>query len=596
MDIDERTRWNRLVLLTLLAGVVGLVAGGAAFLLIRLIALISNLALVGAVGWELPASSSIQAGPRLVIVAVIGGFIVALLARWSPIIRGHGIPEAMEAVLTKQSRIAPRTAIAKPLSAAVAIGTGGPFGAEGPIIVTGGAIGSLIGQLLSVSASERKILLSVGAAAGMAATFGAPLAAVILAIELLLFEFSTRSIIPLLVGTSIAAGVHAAIFGARPLFEVPPHQYYGLDNLPAFAVLGVACGLLAVVVCQGLFAVEKGFRRLPIPEFWHPVVGGLGFALVGQFVPGALGVGYDEIGDVLLGRMAVGAIATLLIGKLVAWWVALGSGTSGGTLAPLLLMSGCFGSLFATLVGNIAPGLHPSPPAYALVAMAATFAAATRTPITSVVFIFELTRDYDTVLPLMGTTVVAVLVARRLMTDSLLTEKLTRRGLRVHHDYEVDQSKRSVVRDIMTTDVMTLPLFASVDAARGVIAEQAHTAYPLVSPDGRCERLATYRAIAALEPGSQRLIDRLPQADAVPDPAFVRTHPHETVHDLMLRLLEAHAERAVVEVEGQVVGMCTRTDILHLRAQTDANERREHGWFGRRAQARAEASSAPATG
>jgi CBS domain-containing protein len=194
----------------------------------------------------------------------------------------------------------------------------------------------------------------------------------------------------------------------------------------------------------------------------------------------------------------------------------------------------------------------------------------------------------------MGTTVVAVLVTRRLMTDSLLTEKLTRRGLRVHHDYEVDQSKRSVVRDIMTTDVVTLPRLASIDAARRVIEAQPHTAYPLVSADGRCDRLATYRSIAALDPGGQRLIDRLPGANGLPDPPFVRTHPHETVHDLMLRLLEAHAERAVVEVDDRVVGMCTRTDILHLRAQADAHEQREHGWLVRRGRDRAVAARASA--
>src|SRR5690606_4725229 len=224
---------------------IGLAAGGAAFVLVHLIALLTNLALFGVWGWELPSFSELQPGPRIYVVAVAGALIVALIARWSPIIKGHGIPEAMEAVRTKQSRIAPRTAVAKPVSAAVAIGSGGPFGAEGPIIVTGGALGSLLGQITHVSPNERKILLACGAAAGMAATFGSPLAAVVLAIELLLFEFTTRAFVPLVVATSVAGGVHSALFGSGPLFTVPDHHFAGLGELPLFVPLGLMCGLLA---------------------------------------------------------------------------------------------------------------------------------------------------------------------------------------------------------------------------------------------------------------------------------------------------------------------------------------------------------------
>ncbi|MGH9002484.1 MAG: chloride channel protein, partial [Acidimicrobiia bacterium] len=213
-------------------------------------------------------------------------------AKLAPVIRGHGIPEAMEAVLTRQSRVAPRTAVAKPVSAAVAIGTAAPFGAEGPIIVTGESLGSLLGQLLPVSPAERKILLACGAAAGMSATFGAPLASAVLAIELLLFEFSARALVPLVVASGVAAAMHTALFGPGPLFEVPPHDYAGLSVLPAFVLLGLACGLLAVLISKGLFLVERAYRRLPVGEFWHPVLGALGFCAVGVVVPRALGVGY----------------------------------------------------------------------------------------------------------------------------------------------------------------------------------------------------------------------------------------------------------------------------------------------------------------
>src|SRR4051794_31937119 len=321
---------RRLCLISALAALVGLVGGLAAYVLVHAIALLTNLLFFHRVAWTLPSFTNYQRSPMILVIAVTGGLVVGAIAKWAPIIRGHGIPEAMEAVLTRQSRIAPRTAVAKPISAAIAIGSGGPFGAEGPIIVTGGAIGSLLGQLVPVSASERKILLASGAAAGMAATFGAPLAAVVLAVELLIFEFSTRALIPLMISASIAAGMHSLFFGSGPLFSVPAHHFAGLSQLPFYAVLGLACGVVAVVINKGLFAIENGFRRLPVGQFWWPAIGALGFASVGLLVPRALGVGYDQISDVLNGRLAVGALAVLLLAKLVAWWVALASGTSGG--------------------------------------------------------------------------------------------------------------------------------------------------------------------------------------------------------------------------------------------------------------------------
>src|SRR5947208_5897488 len=347
-QMGPRASVLRLTYISGLAGGIGLVAGGAAWVLVHLIGFLTNVALFHRGGTGLPSMRELHPGAPLFVAAVGGALVVATLARWSPVIKGHGIPEAMEAILLRQSRISPRAALAKPLSAAVAIGTGGPFGAEGPIIVTGGALGSLIGQVVRVSPAERKILLACGAAAGMSATFGAPLASVVLAIELLLFEFSTRAFVPLVVAASIAGGMHSLLFGSGPLFAVPAHHYAGLTRLPLFAVLGLLAGLFAVVVVRGLFLVEEGFRRLPVGEFWHPVIGALGFALVGIAVPRVLGVGYDAIGDVLATRLAVGTLAVLLGAKLVAWWVALGSGTSGGTLAPILLISGSFGSLVGT--------------------------------------------------------------------------------------------------------------------------------------------------------------------------------------------------------------------------------------------------------
>ena len=306
---------NRLPLLAACGAVLGVAGGAAAWVLLHLIGLITNLALFHRWGWDPPPMTEVERSPWLIVAAVGGGLAVSLLARWAPVIRGHGIPEAMEAVLVRQSRIQPRTAVAKPVSAAVAIGTGGPFGAEGPIIVTGGSLGSLLGQALHVSASERKILLAAGAAAGMAATFGAPLASVVLAVELLLFEFSARAFLPLVVAASVASGMHHALVGDGPLFTVPAHDVAGLGQLPLFAALGLGCGAARRAHRPRVVLVEGGFRRLPVAEFWHPLIGSLGFAAVGLVAPRALGVGYDAIQDVIDGRLAAGAVAGLLGGE-----------------------------------------------------------------------------------------------------------------------------------------------------------------------------------------------------------------------------------------------------------------------------------------
>lgn len=548
---------RRLLLLSGLAAILGFAGGGAAWVLLHLINFMTE---------HRPG------GVGLIAVAVAGGLFVSLLAKWSPVIRGHGIPEAMEAVLTKQSRISPRTALAKPLSAAVAIGTGAPFGAEGPIIVTGGSIGSLLGQVIPMSPSERKILLASGAAAGMAATFGAPLASVVLAIELLLFEFSTRAFVPLVIAASIAAGMHSLLFSPGPLFAVPLHDYAGLKALPAFVLLGVGAGLLAVVVTRGLFRVEGWYRRLPVGEFWHPLIGAVGFALIGLAVPRVLGVGYDVIGDLLNSRLAAGTVAVLVAAKLVAWWVALGSGTSGGTLAPILLISAGYGSLFGAGVHRLFPHLTAGP--FALVAMAATFGAATRASFASMVFVFELTRDYQVILPLMLATVLADLVSIALLPHSIMTEKLSRRGLRVRTDYEVDALQSTPVRQIMTTDVRTLPEAATVAEARAALASGAHGAFPVVDAQGACVGIVCRGDLLRLDP------------DAPPDDPVLDHATRDVVcvapDDLAVAVVDVILSEAVEHVpvlEGRrLVGICTRTDILRARQRQLEHERQQPGW------------------
>ncbi len=563
-------------LLAALAGVVGLAAGGAAYVLIHLIALITNLAFFHRVAWKLPSFTHLHRSPLVVVVAVAGGLIVGLMAKWAPIIQGHGIPEAMEAVLTKQSRISPRTAMAKPVSAAIAIGTGGPFGAEGPIIVTGGAIGSLLGQIVAVSPRERKILLASGAAAGMAATFGAPLASVVLAIELLLFEFSTRALVPLVVAASVAAGMHAAFFGSGPLFAVPQHSFAGLSQLPFYVPLGVVCGGLAVIINKGLFLAEDGFRRLPVGQFWWPAIGAFGFASVGLVVPRVLGVGYDQISQVLTVRLTLGTLAVLALAKLLAWWIALASGTSGGTLAPILLISGSFGALLGRLVEHV-PGVHLSPGGFALVAMAATFAAATRATFASIVFLFELTRDYNAILPLMLATVLATLVASAITRDSIMTEKLTRRGLRVPSDYFADILSATSVAAVMTRDVDTVHVGASVGEVAQRFHGTGHGAFPVVDDNGRCVGIIARGDL--LREG--QWTDCSPVADVAARDVVSITST-QTVNDALETMLEEQIEHLPVIDGGRLVGICTRTDVMRARRTQRSHEQREAGWRPRR--------------
>jgi H+/Cl- antiporter ClcA/CBS domain-containing protein len=557
--------------LAVLAAIIGVAAGGAAWVLIRMIALFTNLFLFHRWGWEMPSFEDLDPSPLVVVAAVLGATVVSLLARWSPIIRGHGIPEAMEAVLVRQSRVAPRTAIAKPLSAAVAIGTGGPFGAEGPIIVTGGAIGSLLGQVLHVSASERKIMLAAGAAAGMAATFGTPLAAVMLAIELLLFEFSTRALIPLVVATSIAGAIHAATFGAGPLFAVPPHHFAGVTQLPWFAALGILCGGLATLIARGLFAVENVYRRLPIGEFWHPIVGAVVWASLGLLVPRALGVGYDVIDDALAGRLAVATLAGLAIGKLVIWWIALASGTSGGTLAPILIISSCTGGLIGQLMHDVIPSLSPT--SFALVAMAATFGAATRAPFAAIVFVFELTRDYDAILPLMLATVLAEMVARVTLRESLMTEKLSRRRVSVPGDYRPDVMATTRVGEIMTTSVQTVPADATVEEARAELVDGRHSACPVVDEDGRCVGMVTRSDLLTAVDGGT--VGTLFGGD------LVGVAADDSVLIALQQMLDESVDHLPVLDGERLVGICTRTDVLRARQRALAAERPEPGWLSR---------------
>ena len=404
--------------------------------LMGLIGLITNLVFYGRVSFDLVSPAGTGLGVALVAVPVLGSIVVGLMARFgSKAIRGHGIPEAMEQILTNDSRIPVRMTFLKPLSAAIAIGTGGPFGAEGPIIATGGALGSLIGQLIHVTAHERKVLLAAGAAAGMTAIFGTPFSAVLLAIELLVFEFRPRSFIPVTLAALTAIMLRPLVFGTEPVFHIAALAAASPAALISYGLEGVVMGLFAVLIAKSTYVIEDLFEPLPIHWMWWPAIGGLCVGLVGLVSPHTMGVGYDNIERILSGRFVGTALMVFCLLKFVSWAVALGSGTSGGTLAPIFTVGGSLGVMIAEAFKWALPGMDIDIRMAALVGMAACFAGASRAFFASVLFALEITGQFNTLLPLLAGCCTAFMVSAFLMKTTIMTEKLARRGHHVPSDY-----------------------------------------------------------------------------------------------------------------------------------------------------------------
>ena len=577
----------RMVLVSFLAAGIGLLAGFIAYLLYNLIGLFTNIVFYHRFVFAFNSARNNHLGAWVIVMPVIGGIIVGFMAKYgSPKIKGHGIPEAMEAVLINRSRIQPRVAILKPISAAIAIGTGGPFGAEGPIIQTGGAVGSLIGQLVHTTASERKVLLACGAAAGMSATFNTPIAGVILAIELLLFEFKSRSFIPLVIASTIATAIHMQLLGTGPMFTVAAMDFGIPHALPFYVLLGGLCGLAAVGFSKLLYWTEDQFEKLPIDELWWPAIGALGLGIIGYFVPRVLGVGYDTISDILNANLALRLLVVVMLAKAVALVVSLGSGTSGGLLAPMFMSSAAMGGVFALGVDRIFPGAHLSAGAFALVAMGAVFGAASRAAFTFIIFAFEITRDYNSVLPLMLVTVIAAGIAMLLMpSGSIMTEKLVRRGLRIHQDYEADMLQQMSVSQTMDPEVPAVPgdmwLVDLADRiARRDPEVSQHQALFIMGVDGKLAGVITRGDVfRALDKDSTQSMTVLEAGTR----DVVVTYPDEALHDASAKMLLNNIGRLPVvdrKDPGHVVGYLGRHGIMAARLRRlDEEHVRESGWL-----------------
>ncbi len=557
----------RLLRISAIAAVGGALSTLAAYVLLHLIRFVTNLFFFQQLSTANRSPSENTLGWIVVLAPVIGGLLVGLIARFgSEQVRGHGIPEAIEAILFGKSKMSPKVAVLKPLASAIAIGSGGPFGAEGPIIMTGGAIGSLVAQYFHLTSAERKALLVAGAVAGMTAVFGTPVASVLLAIELLLFELRPRSLLPVAIACAVAGFTRPLLLGSGPLF--PLHTtVLGPIGLLSSAIAGVIAGGLSWGLSTSLYKVEDTFSKLPIHWMWWPALGAIAVGIGGYFQPRTLGVGYDVIGDLLQGHLVLHAVVSIVIIKAIIWVIALASGTSGGVLAPLLMTGAGVGAIAAPYMPGGDPAVWP------LIFMAAALGGMMRAPIMAAVFAFELTGDANALLPLLSAAAVAYGFTVLLMRRSILTEKIARRGYHIYREYSIDPLERHYVEEVMTRTVATIDAKTPiVDVLKDYFgAKQKFRAYPVVRSGclvGIVDRMLLDSASA--ENASAPVGALFGQS--VPDVAC----PGETCRNVAARLAVKGLNRVpVVESEKtyRLLGIVSRFDLLKPSTAVFAEER-----------------------
>jgi len=568
---------RRVLLLCVLAVPIGAIATVVAKVLLWLIAVITNAAFF--LRWSAApvAAENNHLGWWVVLVPVIGSLIIGLMARYgSEKIRGHGIPEALEAILLGRSLINPKVAILKPVSSAISIGTGGPFGAEGPIIMTGGACGSIFAQLFHLSAAERKTLLVAGAAAGMSAVFATPIAAVLLAVELLLFEWKPRSFIPVAAAAMVAAVLRVPLLGAGPIFPVAAHAVLGPQLLGFAVVIGVLAGLGSGVLTTLVYACEDLFAKLPVHWMWWPALGGLVVGLGGLLDPRVLGVGYGTIHELMRGNLLGTTLVALLVAKAVVWAVALGSGTSGGVLAPLLMIGGAIGAFCGSVAGIGDPGL------WAMVGMAGMMGGTMRSPLTGMVFVLELSHDLNALPALLIGSVSALCVTVLLLRRSILTEKLARRGQHIAREYSVDVFQSARVADVMDRTPPVISGAISVANLADRITEgdpvlSRRQGTILLDETGRLAGMITRSDLMhCLQKGAATTT-----ALAVANPDVAITYPDETLQEAIATMLKRGVGRLPVVTRQdprQVIGYLGRAEILAARTRLhEEEELREQG-------------------
>jgi H+/Cl- antiporter ClcA len=557
----------RLLRISAIAAVGGVLSTVAADFLLHLIRFFSNLFFFQTTSTANLSPAGNTLGLFVIAAPVVGGLLVGLIARFgSEQIRGHGIPEAIEAILFGKSKMSPKVAVLKPLASAIAIGSGGPFGAEGPIIMTGGAIGSLVAQYFHLSSAERKALLVAGAVAGMTAVFGTPVAAVLLAIELLLFELRPRSLLPVAIACAVAGFTRPLLLGTGPLFPLQTLPL-GPIGLLSSAVAGLIAGALSWGLSTWLYKVEDLFGKLPIHWMWWPALGAIAVGIGGYFQPRTLGVGYDVIGDLLQNHLAIHAVIAIVLVKAVIWVIALASGTSGGVLAPLLMMGAGVGAI----VGPYMPGGDPA--VWPLIFMAAALGGMMRAPVMAAIFAFELTGDANALLPLLAAAAVAYGFTVLLMRRSILTEKIARRGYHIYREYSIDPLERHYVEEVMTRAVETIDAGTTLADVlhRYFGPTQKYRAYPVVA-SGTLVGMVDRVLLDRIAPGqSEKPIGSF-FAHERPEIAL----PGETCRNVAARLaISGLARVPVVEDERslRLVGIVSRHDLVKPSSTVFSEER-----------------------
>jgi H+/Cl- antiporter ClcA/CBS domain-containing protein len=573
--LGDFTTDHRMLTLSAMAVFVGAASMGAAYVLIKLIALVTNAIWFGEISTANRYLTHVDPSWWMVAAPALGGLVIGLMARFgSEKIRGHGIPEAIEAIMIGGSRMQPKVAVLKPLSSAISIGSGGPFGAEGPIIMTGGAIGSLFSQFFHLSSTERKTLLVAGAAGGMTAIFGTPVAAVLLAIELLLFEWKPRSLIPVILAVCVSASLRPLLFKTGPLFP-----YLGTPDLPFWGIavciaVGLVGGAQSTLMTNLLYGLEDLFNRLPVHWMWWPMIGGIGVGLGGLITPQALGVGYDFIGALLANDVTMRQVVLMLIVKTVIWTIALSSGTSGGILAPVLILGGALG----WIEGQFLPG---DASFWALLGMASVMAGTMRAPLTAVLFATELTGNIHVLLPLLVATGAAHAVTVLTLKRSMLTEKIARRGHHVSAEYGIDPFEQMRVEDIMAKQVDTLPATMTLDDAVTFFTtdEPRHRSYPIIDEAQCVVGMASRADVLAWQRDDTTQGATL--FDVASDASLITVHGNDVLGDLADLMIETDLGRIPVVANGsrELIGLATRKDLLRMRAAMHKSETAREAFF-----------------
>ena len=580
-EISERTQrlWQitedkrRILFISLLAVLIGACISVVGKILVLLVNFFTNISFHHRFSFEFASPVDSDMGILVVFIPAIGGLIVGLMALYgSRAIRGHGIPEAMEQILTNDSKIRPSITYLKPLSSAISIGTGGPFGSEGPIIATGGALGSTLGQLLRISAVERKILLASGATAGMSAIFGSPIAAIFLAIELLLFEFSPRSIIPVALACITGSAGHHLLFEAGPVFPTPQIQVAGNMALAVYSCIGLIIGLISAGVTKIVYLVEDTFEKLPIHWMWWPAIGGLVVGVVGYFYPRTMGVGYVNITDILSGGLPIKVIFALCMMKFISWSIALGSGTSGGTLAPLLTIGGATGALLGIAGLSLFPNSGITITLAALVGMSAMFAGSSRALLTSIIFAIETTGQSNALLPLLAACVASYVVSFFLLRNTIMTEKIARRGVKAPNAFEPDILDKIQIGQVMNSRGTVISSDTTVEEATRWLQEkplEQHQYYIVTSAQGQFEGVLNiiklYRTHTNPAATVAQLISKKPIS-------LTKQHTLKSAVEIMAD--EKVDQLPVTDEDDKVVGIISYRDVLsaYRRRGNENNE------------------------